>query len=247
VAASVGAGLLLESPTWRASAEWGQRLGYGPADLDRINRMAIDQLHALAAAVNLDRVQISGVIGPRGDGYIAAGSDPDEAVDYHAPQVTSLAAAGADFVHAMTLSEPAEAIGVVRAARGAGVRVAISFTVETDGRLPDGTPLRTAVEQVDEVAAPDWFGLNCAHPTHVRPALDGSAWQARIRSFRPNASSRTHEELDAMVELDTGDRELLASATVDLLTSFPELTILGGCCGTDAAHVGAMWALVSRS
>src|SRR3954451_4613597 len=189
IAEAAGAGLVLESPTWRANADWGVRLGYDVAALDAVNREAVSLLRRVAGGLDLAAVRISGVLGPRGDGYIAAGRDADAAAAYHSAQVRTFADEGVDFVHAMTLSEPAEAIGVVRAARQAGMTVAVSFTVETDGRLPDGTPLRDAITQVDEVAAPDWFGVNCAHPTHIRPALDGGKWQERLTSYRPNAST----------------------------------------------------------
>jgi S-methylmethionine-dependent homocysteine/selenocysteine methylase len=186
-------------------------------------------------------VRISGVVGPRGDGYVAAGHRAEEAADYHRPQIASLSSAGVDVVHAMTLSEVAEAVGVVQAARAVGVEVGVSFTVETDGRLPDGTPLRTAVESAEAQAPADWYGVNCAHPTHVRPALDGGAWQQRLRCLRPNASTLTHAELDVMEELDEGDLDLLRTSTADLLALLPSVSTLGGCCGTDARHVAAMW------
>ena len=165
IAAAAGAGVVLETPTWRANPDWGARLGYDAAALDRVNRAAVE----LVRAVDTDGVplRISGVVGPRGDGYVPGGRRADEAAAYHHAQCASFAAAGADVVHAMTISEPAEAVGVVRAARDAGLPVGISFTVETDGRLPDGTALGDAVRQVDEVAPPDWYGVNCAHPTHV--------------------------------------------------------------------------------
>ncbi|MEO6206159.1 MAG: homocysteine S-methyltransferase family protein [Mycobacteriales bacterium] len=240
IAQRAGAGLVLETPTWRANPDWGKTLGYDANALDRINQQAVELVRSCGADVS--RVMVSGVIGPRGDGYIAAGSQADEAADYHRGQVASFAKASVDVVHAMTINEPAEAIGVIRAARGEGVPVGISFTVETDGRLPDGTPLRQAIEQVDAVAAPDWYGINCAHPTHVRPALDGGDWQERLRWFRPNASTMTHKELDAMEVLDEGDRNLLVTTTADLLQLLPSITTLGGCCGTDASHVAALWA-----
>ena len=232
---------MLETPTWRANPDWAGRLGYDSAALARANAAAVDLVRR--AGAGLDRVRISGVVGPRGDGYVAAGRQADEAAEYHYPQVAALADAGVDVVHAMTLNEPAEAIGVVRAARSVGAPVGISFTVETDGRLPDGTTLREAVDQVDAVAAPAWFGVNCAHPVHVAEALDGGAWQSRLQVFRPNASTMTHEELDAMEVLDEGDRSLLTSSTGQLLQQLPSVTTLGGCCGTDATHVASLWAV----
>ena len=153
----------------------------------------------------------------------------------------SLASAGVDAVHALTLTGPEEAVGVVRAARDAGVPVGVSFTVETDGRLPDGTPLGEAIATVDAAAAPDWFGVNCAHPTHLAPGLDGGGWQDRITVVRPNASTLTHEELDAMEVLDEGDLDHLLGSLDALRAGLPALTTVGGCCGTDARHVRALW------
>lgn len=239
IAKDNGAGLILETPTWRANPDWASKLGYDKAALDRVNRSAVDLVRRVGK--DRDRVQVSGCIGPRGDGYVAAGASADEAAEYHEAQIKSFAEAGVDLVHALTLSEPAEAIGVVRAARAQGVEVGISFTIETDGRLPDGTPLGVAIEQTDTEAAPAWFGVNCAHPTHLLPALDGGAWQQRITVFRPNASTLTHAELDLMEVLDEGDRDLLCSTTAQLLAALPSITTLGGCCGTDATHIAALW------
>ena len=242
VAAAAEAGLVLETPTWRANPDWAALLGYDAAALDEVNRRAVDLVRGAAGSgADVRRTLVSGVVGPRGDGYVAAGADPDEAADYHSAQVGSFAAAGVDVVHAMTLSEPAEAVGVVRAARAAGLPVAISFTVETDGRLPDGTTLRAAIERVDGVAAPDWYGVNCAHPTHLLPALDGGGWQERIATLRPNASTLTHEELDAMEELDTGDLPYLVASARAVQERLPSVAVLGGCCGTDSRHVAALW------
>lgn len=243
VARAAGAGLVLETPTWRANTDWGARLGYDAAALARANAAAVELVRAAAPADV--PVRVSGVVGPRGDGYVAAGHRADEAAGYHAPQVAALAAAGVDVEHAMTLSEVAEAVGVVRAARDAGVAVGVSFTVETDGRLPDGTPLHEAVERTDAEAAADWYGVNCAHPLHVRPALDGGTWQDRIACLRPNASTLTHAELDVMEELDEGDLDLLRATTADLLSALPSVTTLGGCCGTDVRHVAALWGVAT--
>lgn len=247
IARSVGAGLMLETPTWRANRDWGAKLGYDEASLDRVNQQAVHLVRRVAAGAGVPKVLLSGVVGPRGDGYVAAGHRVAEAAVYHRPQLQSFAQAGADVAHALTLSEPAEAIGIVQAARSVGVKIGISFTVETDGRLPDGTSLRQAIENVDDQAAPDWYGVNCAHPTHVMPALDGEEWQSRLRVFRPNASTLTHAELDVMEELDAGDRGLLDHATAQLLQRVPSITTLGGCCGTDASHVAALWGLPSVS
>lgn len=241
IATAAEAGLLVETPTWRANPDWGTVLGYDANRLDKANRAAVALARGVAEASEATRTRVSGIVGPRGDGYIAAGADADEAADYHSVQVRSFAAEGVDLVHAMTMSEPAEAMGVVRAARAASLPVAISFTVETDGRLPDGTTLSDAINTLEATDPADWYGINCAHPTHVLAGLDGEAWQQRLRFFRPNASTMSHEELDNMEVLDSGDMALLVDATKSLREQTPEVAVLGGCCGTDSRHVAALW------
>jgi len=243
IARNAGAGLQLETPTWRASRDWGDRLGWSGAELRRVNREAVAMLVRLRDRAGLDPLLVSGNLGPRGDGYVPGEEiDPDDAAAYHAPQIEAFAEAGVDLVTALTLTGAGEAIGIVRAARSAGLPVAVSFTVERDGRLPDGTPLPDAVTTVDAGAAPDYFMVNCAHPSHLAPALtDDGDWRSRVVGLRMNASARSHEELDAATELDEGDPAELARAQDALRPRLPNLTLVGGCCGTDARHVAAMW------
>ena len=241
VATKAEAGLVLETPTWRANPDWAALLGYDSDALDRINRKAVEFMRAQAHRSDVERVVISGVVGPRGDGYLAADVDADEAATYHRAQIASFADAGADLIHAMTMTTAAEGIGIVRAAREAGLPAAISFTVETDGLLPDGSTLAASIARLEQDAPADWYGVNCAHPTHVAAALDGAAWQERLIFLRPNASTLSHEELDAMEVLDSGDLELLTSSSTDLRNQVPSVRVIGGCCGTDSRHVAALW------
>jgi S-methylmethionine-dependent homocysteine/selenocysteine methylase len=243
IARDRGVGFVLESATWRASADWGARLGYSRRALDAVNRTAIDLLRDLRDALETDRspMVISGCIGPRGDGYRPeAVMTPAAAQAYHADQIRVFAAAGADLASAITITNSGEAIGIVRAARAAGLPVVISFTVETDGRLPSGQSLAEAIAAVDGEtdAAAEYFMINCAHPTHFSGALTaGSDWVKRIRGIRANASARTHAELDEATELDAGDPVDLGRKYRELREGFGHLTILGGCCGTDHRHI----------
>jgi S-methylmethionine-dependent homocysteine/selenocysteine methylase len=241
VACKAGSGLLLETPTWRANPDWASILGYDADALDRVNRSAVEFMRVEAGRSEVENVLVSGVVGPRGDGYRAAEIDADDAADYHRGQVGSFAAAGADFVHAMTLTTAAEGIGIVRAARAFGLPVAISFTVETDGLLPDGTTLGAAISRVEQNDPADWYGINCAHPTHVAAALDGGDWLERLVFLRPNASTMSHKELDEMEVLDSGDISLLTRSGADVRSAVPSIRVVGGCCGTDSRHVAALW------
>jgi S-methylmethionine-dependent homocysteine/selenocysteine methylase len=193
-------------------------------------------------------VVISGCVGPRGDGYRPdAIMTPDQARDYHSGQVRVFAETDADLVTGITMTYPAEAVGLVEAARSVGIPVVVSFTVETDGRLPTGQTLAEAVETVDAAtqSGPAYYMVNCAHPTHFADALaGGAAWTQRLRGVRANASKRSHAELDEAAELDAGNPVELARDYLGLRATLPRLTVLGGCCGTSHEHVGAISAAV---
>lgn len=243
IAERADAALLLETPTWRASSEWGALLGYSPAAVDEVNEASVALLREMPGRWAVPDVRVGGAIGPRGDGYQPDRlEDPDTAAGYHLPQVTAFARAGADVVTAYTMTHVGEAVGIVRAAREAGVPVAISFTVETDGRLPSGDTLAQAITATDEAAAPDYYLVNCAHPTHVAPALASAGeWRSRIHGLRCNASTRSHAELDEATELDEGDPAQLAQDQERIAALLPNLAIVGGCCGTDTRHVAGLW------
>lgn len=248
IAARANAIVQLDTPTWRANTDWGARLGYDTATLAQVNRDSVAMLDELRNDAGLDGFLVSGCVGPRGDGYVAGDIvDPDVAAKYHAPQVEAFAEAGADLVTALTLTGAGEAIGVIRASRSVGLPVAVSFTVEQDGTLPDGTSLAAAVAEVDAESRPDYFMVNCAHPTHIAQGLAAPGeWRSRIVGIRANASSLSHAELDAATELDEGDPAEFAVDLEALRTFLPRLSVVGGCCGTDARHVAAFWGVDGR-
>ena len=247
-----GVGVVLDTPTWRANPDWGSRLGYDAAALDRINREAVAfarEIGAPAASAGLP-VVVDGAVGPRGDGYDPAEfMTADAAHRYHGAQIASFAEAGADMVTGVTMTYAAEAVGIVRAARDHGLPVVISFTVETDGRLPDGSALGDAIEAVDREteAAAAYYMINCAHPTHfAHTVADGGAWRERIGGVRANASTKSHAELDEAEELDDGDPADLGERYGELRVHLPHAAVVGGCCGTDVRHVAAACAAWAR-
>jgi homocysteine S-methyltransferase len=240
-----GRGLMLDSPTWRANRDWGAKLGYDAAGLKRINEASIALLDELRQAweTAATPIVVAGVIGPRGDGYAEGRMSAAEAEDYHAPQIASFAQTAADMVAAYTLNDVEEAIGIARAARALAMPCSISFTVETDGKLIGGRSLREAVETVDREtdAAPAYYMINCAHPTHFEQALSADApWMNRLLGVKANASTKSHAELDESETLDSGDPIDLGRRYRRLRETYPGLRILGGCCGTDDRHVAAI-------
>jgi S-methylmethionine-dependent homocysteine/selenocysteine methylase len=244
-------GLVLESPTWRANADWGRVLGYDAVALADANRLAIGLLLEIRAALESREVPIviGGVLGPRGDGYVVERlMSPAEARDYHAEQVGVFAGSDADMVTVYTLNYVDEGIGVALAAREHRMPAAISFTLETDGRLPSGETLEEAVQRVDAASGghPAYYMINCAHPEHFQPVLRGGGdWVRRIRGLRANASRLSHAELEQCTELDVGDPLELGRSYRELRELLPGLAVVGGCCGTDHRHVGAICAAVA--
>lgn len=243
IAKDHGVGFVLESATWRASSDWGAKLGFSSEDLADMNRKAIDLVGDVRDEFEIERagMVISGCVGPRGDGYSPADMmTEEESEQYHTTQIRTLSETIADMVTAITMTYAEEAIGISRAARSAGMPAVISFTVETDGRLPSGQTLKDAVEMVDQATdrTPAYYMINCAHPTHFKDALTaGEPWAQRIRGLRANASTKSHAELDEAEELDEGNPVELATQYRALRDKFGHFNVLGGCCGTDHRHV----------
>jgi homocysteine S-methyltransferase len=230
---------ILDTATWRANPDWGTRLGYDLDSLAELNRKAVAFARQLAETRS--DVMINGVVGPRGDGYVAGERmDAEEAADYHGWQIGVLNAAGVERITALTLTYPEEAIGIVTAAAAVGVPVVPGFTLETDGRLPDGTPIDEAVAAVDlsTSGAAEFFIINCAHPTHIAAGLEvESVALQRVGGLRANASALSHAELDQAEQLDEGDPVALGRDNAALRQMLRSIQLLGGCCGTDHRHV----------
>lgn len=236
---------ILESPTWRANPDWIKKIGYPDNALKVINEKAVELMTELRAEFvnNIDSVLISGCIGPRGDGYVPDNCmNIEESQAYHLQQIKVLRNTAVDFISALTMNYTDEAIGIVRAAESVDLPAVISFTVETNGKLPTGESLKDAIEKVDESVKnpPLYFMINCAHPTHFFNELvtnKNENWIKRIKAIRANASCKSHAELDEATELDRGIPTELGKEYKKIRDFFPHINVFGGCCGTDEAHI----------
>jgi S-methylmethionine-dependent homocysteine/selenocysteine methylase len=245
IAKSFKTGFILESVTWRANPDWIEKVGYPLTAISEINGKAVQLLVDLKTEFSndIDGVLISGCVGPRGDGYVPESKmSVDEAQKYHSQQIEVFSHTAVDMISAITMNYVEEAIGIARAANAVSLPVVISFTVETNGKLPTGMSLEDAIRQVDESleVPPLYFMINCAHPTHfINELISGKneQWTKRIKGIRANASCKSHAELDESTELDRGIPKELGKEYKRLKETFSHINVFGGCCGTDEQHI----------
>ncbi len=190
IAKKAESGFILESLTWRASRDWGEKLGYSKQALAEANRLAVD--------VNAERrrrweglgkpIVLSGCIGPRRDAYDAEnGMSIDQSRLYHEAQIETLATTETDVITAATLNNPEEGVGIVQAAQECDIPVILSFTLESNGGLPNGQSLSAAIRSVDDATDGyvSYYGINCAHPTHFEHLFSsGDSCLNRVRAVR---------------------------------------------------------------
>ena len=236
-------GFILEAPTYRANPDWALKIGYSLESLDAVNKTAVRELEKLRSDYENEsfKIAISVCIGPRGDGNSPTNKMSVEmAEEYHSAQIKSIVDTNADFISALTMNYNEEAIGIVKAAKKNNIPVVISYTLETDGTLPSGETLEAAIITLDKKTDNyvSYFMINCAHPNHFASILDpNSKWTNRIKGLRANASNKSHSELNESETLDIGDKEQLAREYQNLKLLLPNLSIIGGCCGTDHTHL----------
>jgi homocysteine S-methyltransferase len=243
VAAEQGTGLLLNGHDYRASPDWGAKLGYSAEGLRDMEQRTIQFLDEMRSeyADRVSDVYIAACIGPRGDAYGTGGDiSENEAEDYHSVQLSNLQGTAADMAVAATFNNIPEAIGVIRAANAAGIPIGVSLTLTPEGRLRSGPSLREAVERVEEATegGAAWFGTNCSHPLEFEPALaDAGPWLERLRYVRPNAARMEKIALCSLGHLEDGDPVELGEQMAEVARMLPRTDIIGGCCGTDERHL----------
>ena len=225
-----GFGVINEGLHYRASRDWGELIGFSKEALEDINIRGIEFYRELGREYDSPDTPmlVGGVIGPRGDAY-NVGRTPDaaEAEDYHSEQI-------------LTFSSVQEAIGLVRAAKAAGMPVIVSFIAANGGRLQGGETLQQAITLVDAAtgSGPDYYMINCTHPTEFEQGLTPGDWTTRLGGFMPNAVAMETLDLCKLGHLEDGDPAELGHQMADLARRFPHINVWGGCCGTDGRHIG---------
>lgn len=245
VAQRYGLALVAATDTWRASQARIRQSAFRDRAVNRDNARFMAALRASYGPA-AHPIYLAGLMGPRGDAY-----RPDEALSateaerFHTPQIEALAGSGVDFLMAATLPAFSEACGIAAAMAKSGRPYLLSFVIQADGRLLDGTPLDLVAKTLDDTPVPPMgYAVNCVHPTIFDAGMTALARRApslvrRVLSYQANTSARRPEELDGLAELETEVPDVLADMMLRVHQRF-HTPILGGCCGTDSRHLDSL-------
>ncbi len=238
IATRFGLPLIATAPTFRSGLD---RVSASRFAGKPVNRDCVRFLRELRdRSSHTSSIYVAGVLGPRNLTYNPREPLPElESLSYHALQALELAAGGADLILGLTLSSLSEALGMSRAIAAVDKPFGISFLVDRFGKLPDGTPLVEAIQKIDEVAPPTFFMLNCCHPSVAYAAIELHSQHPKIKRLigvKANTSSGAPSELEGLPNLDCEQPHIFANALCRLYDNFG-IRMLGGCCGSEAAHI----------
>ena len=207
-----------------------------------LNRAAAQVARAAAG----DHAWVLADVGPFGDFLEPAGDvTADELRAAFRDQIAALLAGGADAVLVETMSDPAEAVVGVEAARECDPRVpvivtfAFQKTAAGEFRTMMGTTAAEAVRQAVAAGA-DIVGTNCGISLSLDDyaVLAGQLAAAAGKTpviVQPNAGSPRTENGQTVYDASP---EAMAAAALHLLAA--GVRVVGGCCGTTPAHLAAM-------
>lgn len=230
------------TPTRRANKERVQLSGFD----ETIIQSNVDFLKEIQLKTTTP-MYIGGLMGCKGDAYKSTEVlSIEEAFEFHSWAANLFKEASVDFLMAGIMPALPEAIGMAQAMEQTGLPYIISFMIRENGRLIDGTTIHDAIEAIDNATSrkPICYMTNCVHPINLQKALNQSfnttsLVKERFKGIQANTSSLSPEELDNNQELITSDSISLANDMM-LLYDHIDLKILGGCCGTDGAHINEL-------
>lgn len=229
--------ILLCAPTWRLDKVRINEAGFDKSLLfDAVSFMRDLQKHGQVANTE---VFIGGLLGPKNDCYAPEQAlSAEAAYDFHMWQIGQLAQSGVDCIIAQTIPAVSEGLGIARALAKSGIPAIISFVIDREGRVLDGTPLLDGITAIDNslTTVPLGYMVNCVYPTFICAERQPSALFKRLIGIQANSSSLDHTELDGASVLHQDDLQHWGENMLRLNNEFG-VKILGGCCGTDNTYL----------
>lgn len=219
----------------------GDRVGEVNEAAARIAREVADAHGALVA----------GDLGPTGELLEPLGvMSPAQAQAHFAEQLRGLVAGGVDLVLIETMSDLAEVGAAVAAAREAapGLPVVVTLSFDTNLRTMMGVTPAVAVAKAAELGV-DAVGANCGRGPSEMEQIAAELVAARD-SVRPEGLLVVAQSNAGLPQL-VGDRFEYDASPADLARHAVALRdlgvdLVGGCCGSTPAHLGAMREALAR-
>ena len=243
--------VIILSPTWRANEE---NIQHSPTKEKNPNALGVDFLIKLRQKIpaSSPAVLVGGTFGPKGDCYLPEQApSTEEALKFHAPQIEKLAATKADFLFGSTLPSFKEAKAQAKLISETNKAYILSFIVNSDGQLLDGTELHQAADEIDQSTnnPPTCYTVNCVHPNIFAQGFRKQLkkmppLKTRVIGIQGNTSPRPAEQLLDLTNLETESPPVFAQHSLALHQEF-NTKIIGGCCGTNTTHIQAIAKLAS--
>jgi methionine synthase I (cobalamin-dependent) len=212
-----------------------------------LNRAAAGLAREVADAAGRN-VLVAGSMGPTGEIFAPIGAlAPKAGEAAFAEQAAALAAGGCDLLWIETISAAEELEAAIAGAALAGLPVVATMTFDTHGRTMMGVTTEAAMRLRDRLAArPVGFGANCGiGPAQLVDSVLGlrrAADAGDIIVAKGNCGVPHYH--DGQIHYD-GTPEIMAAYAC--LARDAGARVIGGCCGTTAAHVRAMVAALADS
>ena len=178
------------------------------------------------------RVAVAGSVSPLADCYRPDLVPPDAELERgHRDHVENLVAAGADLLLVETVNSVREVRAAATAAARSGLPLLVSVVTSGRGALLSGEPLEEAIRALLPLH-PAAIGVNCIEPRRVAEEL------ARASAAAPGMPLLAYANLLTTRETPEGYASL-AEQWIAL-----GARVVGGCCGTTAAHTAALRARI---
>ena len=237
IALNAGIPILLCAPTWRADRD---RITKAKVSYN-INHDAVKFMLRLRDRWDQSQapVLVGGLIGPKNDCYRPQeGLTEEDARKFHQWQVDQLAQTGVDVLLAQTMPAVPEATGLARAMAATRRPYIISFVINRQGEVFDGTPLAQAINTMDDALkrSPYGYMVNCAYPSFICANKQPTSLFQRLLGIQANSSSKDQLDLDGSTQTLSDSIEDWADQMLILHCKY-DMKILGGCCGTDDRYL----------
>ncbi|MBI5698544.1 MAG: homocysteine S-methyltransferase family protein [Thaumarchaeota archaeon] len=228
--------------------------GYGNQTIEMNKKIA-----SLAVSVSSEFTDkpryVVGSMGPTG--FLPSSNDPDlgqkplnEIKEAYALQAEGLILGGVDALLIETSQDILEVKLAVEGAQeamkkiGKKVPLIANVTLDQYGKMLLGTNVQAAYTTISDMGI-DVFGLNCSTgPIEMTPSVRWLDEQNDLNLLVvPNAGMPENEGGHAVYKMTP---EKMADALRDFISKYQKVRIIGGCCGTNPAHIAALRKVIDQ-